>query len=276
MSKLPSMPLFVDVFVSDTVHLSNEQMGMYIRLLFFAWNKNGDGIPDDSELINRVCLANTEKEQDIAGNILNEFFELRVGETPEENSWHNKRLEKEWNYTIDLVKKRSFAGTKGSTKRQQNANKTSTPRPTPTPTPIPIYKYIDLFNMFWEKIDNKIGKGQAEKTFCKGESFYNLQSLDEAEKWVVKMAELYNSHCQEKKEFAQHPSTWLNAKGYEDKPMDFQEKPKDNGFSRERNYKDYVGFVKRGQHTTWLSNEMVRQMLKEGLISEEESKNYGV
>ena len=68
MSKLPSMPLFVDVFVSDTVHLSNEQMGMYIRLLFFAWNKNGEGIPDDAELINRVCLANTEKEKDISIN----------------------------------------------------------------------------------------------------------------------------------------------------------------------------------------------------------------
>ena len=35
-SKLPSLPLFTDTFVSDTVHLTNEAIGMYIRLLCFA------------------------------------------------------------------------------------------------------------------------------------------------------------------------------------------------------------------------------------------------
>lgn len=266
MSKLPSMPLFIDVFVADTVHLSNEQLGMYVRLLCFAWTKNGSGIFDDAELIHRVCLANTEKEKETSLNIVDEFFELRLGDTPEENRWYNKRLEKEWNYTIDLVNKRSIAGTKSATKRQQTANKTSTPRPIPKPIP------INIFNIWWSKVNNKIGKGQAEKTFCKGflnEDFENLENnLDD-------LAKLYNKHCEEKKEFAQHPSTWLNAKGYLDKPMDIGSKTQFDILPQKRSIENYVSFVKKGVHTTYIDDTMVRQMYKEGLISKQELKDYG-
>lgn len=274
MSKLPSMPLFIDVFVADTVHLSNEQLGMYVRLLCFAWTKNGSGIQDDAELINRVCLANTEKEKQTSLSIIDEFFELRLGDTPEENRWYNKRLEKEWNYTIDLVNKRSIAGTKSATKRQQTANKTSTPRPIPKPIP------INIFNIWWSKINNKIGKGQAEKTFCKGflnEDFPELENKDTFAVTVLldNLAELYNKHCADKKEFAQHPSTWLNAKGYLDKPMEFKEKNENYGLPRQKNFRDYVSFVKKGVHTTYIDDTMVRQMYKEGLISKQELKDYG-
>ena len=43
---------------------------------------------------------------------------------------------------------------------------------------------------------------------------------------------------------------------------------------RERNLKDYVGFVKRGQHTTWLSDDMVEKMYRLQLITEEEYKKW--
>ena len=43
---------------------------------------------------------------------------------------------------------------------------------------------------------------------------------------------------------------------------------------RERNLKDYVGFVQRGQHTTWLSDDMVKQMYDEDLITEEVYKKW--
>ena len=43
---------------------------------------------------------------------------------------------------------------------------------------------------------------------------------------------------------------------------------------RERNLKDYVGFVKRGQHTTWLSDDMVEEMYRLQLITEEEYKKW--
>ena len=43
---------------------------------------------------------------------------------------------------------------------------------------------------------------------------------------------------------------------------------------RERNLKDYVGFVQRGQHTTWLSDDMVKEMYRRQLITKEEFKKW--
>ena len=43
---------------------------------------------------------------------------------------------------------------------------------------------------------------------------------------------------------------------------------------RNKNLKDYVGFVQRGQHTTWLSDDMVKQMYDEDLITEEVYKKW--
>jgi hypothetical protein len=39
--KLPSLPLFTDTFVAETTHLTNKQIGMYIRILCWSWTKKG-------------------------------------------------------------------------------------------------------------------------------------------------------------------------------------------------------------------------------------------
>ena len=128
MSKLPSMPLFTDVFISDTVHLTNEEIGIYIKLLCFAWTKNGGGIVNDANANFRICGAYSKREQDLVTKIINEFFYL------ENDKWYNARLKKEWQYTTDLVDKRRNAGILGQQRRQQIANKLSTPKPKPTRT----------------------------------------------------------------------------------------------------------------------------------------------
>ena len=53
----------------------------------------------------------------------------------------------------------------------------------------------------------------------------------------VQLADLYNKHCESQTDmkFAQHPSTWLNAKGYLDKPMS----KKNND---EFNYETFCGY----------------------------------
>ena len=37
MAKLPKMNLFVDAFNSDTVYLTEEELGLYMRMIFYAW-----------------------------------------------------------------------------------------------------------------------------------------------------------------------------------------------------------------------------------------------
>jgi uncharacterized protein YdaU (DUF1376 family) len=50
MSKMPKMNLWIDAFNSDTSFLSDEELGIYFRLIFFAWSREGY-IPDDIDFI---------------------------------------------------------------------------------------------------------------------------------------------------------------------------------------------------------------------------------
>ena len=83
-----------------------------------------------------------------------------------------------------------------------------------------------------------------------------------------KLAELYNNHFQNKKDYAQHPASWLNSGAYLD------QKEETYNVQPEKSYKDYVWFVKKGMRSTRISDDMVRQMRKENLITEEEFKKW--
>jgi uncharacterized protein YdaU (DUF1376 family) len=39
-NKFHALQLFTDTFTAETVHLTNNKIGIYIRLLSFAWTKN--------------------------------------------------------------------------------------------------------------------------------------------------------------------------------------------------------------------------------------------
>ena len=126
-------------------------------------------------------------------------------------------------------------------------------------------KYIlSKFDEFWSKVKRKVSKGQSEKAFKKL-----------AREWIDKpseLASLYNQHCASKDDiqFSQHPSTWLNAKGFEDTI----ETSEPVSISQHKNYKNYVFFVKKGIRTTAISDDMVRKMYEEKLITEQEYKNW--
>lgn len=47
MADFPAMPLFTDAYMADTQHLTNEEHGVYLRLLMFAWRTPGCCLPDD-------------------------------------------------------------------------------------------------------------------------------------------------------------------------------------------------------------------------------------
>jgi hypothetical protein len=92
----------------------------------------------------------------------------------------------------------------------------------------------------------------------------------------VQLADLYNKHCESQTDmkFAQHPSTWLNAKGYLDKPMSKEKNDEFSMIPQKKPLENYVNFVKKGVHTTFIDDTMVKQMLVRGLITEEEFKKW--
>ena len=69
--KLPSIPLFTDTFTAETVHLSNEEVGIYIRLLCFAWTKNAK--PFSTLSAERICHCVDINCKETVKKVLNEL-----------------------------------------------------------------------------------------------------------------------------------------------------------------------------------------------------------
>src|SRR5258707_12475914 len=98
------MPVFTDALIGDTTHLSTEEFGAYCLILFATWRNNGTALPDDDRRLAYVCRVTGARWRKKLRPILVQFFELSDG------TWHQKRLEKEWNY---IKSKKQIAMNKG-------------------------------------------------------------------------------------------------------------------------------------------------------------------
>jgi uncharacterized protein YdaU (DUF1376 family) len=206
--KFHALQLFTDTFAAETVHLTNEAIGIYIRLLCFNWTKNTK--PFTTESAYRICQCRLDECRDMVDLVLNEFFILQK----DKNTWTHKRLVKEYDYLTAKYKKKSEAGKLGMEIRYGSvSNKSLTPIPRPRPNNI----YIDDFNKFWDLIRIKKGsKKLAQQKFlkeCEGQS-------------PEEIAEAFNRYSAEvkDKQFVAHVATWLSQRRFED---EVNNKPKE-------------------------------------------------
>ncbi|MEC8274024.1 MAG: YdaU family protein [Bacteroidota bacterium] len=207
--KLKAWYLFTEDFVAGTQHLSNEEVGIYIRLLCFNWNKRCSGIPNDSSTQYRIANCFTDNEKKSCDNVLQEFFVLV------NDKFQNERQLQEYLYISRRMEASKENGKLGGRPKKPSDNLDKTPLPhTPTSTSYPKKikqpNYNPLFKVFWEKVTNKVSKGTAEKNYMKLE-----------DKWIEKpeeLADMYNKYYKsvEDKQFAKQPAFWLSAKKYED------------------------------------------------------------
>ena len=89
---------------------------------------------------------------------------------------------------------------------------------------------------FWELVDNKVSKGQANKNYQRLEKEWALQPKE-----LAKHYNDYYSSIPEKK-FAKQPAFWLSAEKYLD------EKPKEYSKQDEEDYKlkSYIQMFRKG------------------------------
>ena len=141
MSQAPSMPLFSDAYLADTMHLSLEEHGAYLKLLMITWRNNGQPLPDDDTRISRMLGVTAAKWRAKLRPVLSPFFDLSGG------VWRQKRLEKEWQITQENIKRqRERAKSRWNRNALENNNSedaTASPRhmpqechPSPSPTPV--------------------------------------------------------------------------------------------------------------------------------------------
>lgn len=105
MSSRPFMQLYVSDFIGDTLHLSAEQVGVYMLFLMAMWNAGGV-LPDDEAKLARVARMSIKKWRSISDDIL-EFFERHDGAIS-----HN-RMTEELQKVESKTQSRASAGAKG-------------------------------------------------------------------------------------------------------------------------------------------------------------------
>lgn len=107
MSQAPSMPLFCDAYLADTMHLSLEEHGAYLKLLMITWRNNGQPLPDDDARIARMLGIPVSRWTKYLRPVIVPFFDVSSG------FLRQKRLEKEWNYCAAVSARNSANGKRG-------------------------------------------------------------------------------------------------------------------------------------------------------------------
>ena len=214
-NKFHALQLFTDTFAAETVHLTNEQIGIYIRLLCFCWTKNTKHFKSENAW--RICQCINEDCQVAVQSILQEFF-IPTDDTLSE--WSHKRLTAEHEYLTAKYKRKSIAGKKGADARYSANGKTMAPIPIPKPIPN-LNKYDSSFENLWSSLNIKRGsKFSANKIFQKISE--EIQDID--------IAEIYNKQqLGVEAKFVPHFSTWLMQRRWEIQEQDqkHQENPAD-------------------------------------------------
>ena len=127
--KLKAWYLFTDDFIAGTQHLTNLEVGIYIRLLCWNWNKKCVGIPSDNITYYRIASCHTHNEKEACDNVLREFFILM-----ETNKYQNAKQLEEYLFITRRMEASRENGRLGG--RPKNLAKT----PLPLPLPIPLNK----------------------------------------------------------------------------------------------------------------------------------------
>ena len=106
MAEFPALPLWTDAFIADTVHLNNEQIGVYIRLIVASWRARDCCLPDDNNRL-ATTVGMTRKKWLATRPIIAEFFIIEAG------FWRQKRL----TFEREKVRGLSHRGRKGAAAR---------------------------------------------------------------------------------------------------------------------------------------------------------------
>ena len=205
-NKFHALQLFTDTFTAETVHLTNDAIGIYIRLLSFAWTKNTKPFKEKDAF--RICQCIDDECELKVMEVLKEFF--IISELDGQFSFTHKRLVQEHAYLVDKYHRRSEAGKKGGLAKRENATSKNV-APIPSPSPSPKNSIYDQdFEYLWSLLHKK--KGSKYKAYGYWLKFNNFINLD-----IENVARIYNNQIKgiEDTKFIPHFATWLSQRRWE-------------------------------------------------------------
>jgi len=203
MAKAPYMPLFVDAFVADTMHLSAEEIGAYMLLLMAMWRHGGELADDDKQLarVTKLTLAQWKRVRPKLP--LLHFESEKVTQ---------KRLKKEWEFMCEFRERQSRNARSKPLKinGQHQATTTNRHKPNTMPNVSPQDQDQDQsnesesFNQFWNLYPRKVGKDAARRAFT---SAIKRAPLNDVLRGVARYAKARRG---QEPRYTAHAATWLN------------------------------------------------------------------
>ena len=109
------MPVYIGDYLADTMHLSTEQHGAYLLLLFHLWRR---GILQDDDVVLAQITGLPISAWSICRAVLAEFFEIHDG------LWHHGRVERE---RIRVAAKQQSNASRAKLGASSRWNKTAPP-----------------------------------------------------------------------------------------------------------------------------------------------------
>lgn len=79
MSEAPAMPVFCDAYLADTMHLSLDEHGAYVKILMVTWRNNGIPLKDDPKRIARVLGISVSRWVTKLRPVIIGFFDVTDG-----------------------------------------------------------------------------------------------------------------------------------------------------------------------------------------------------
>lgn len=260
---IPALYFYVESWITGTQDLTPQQRGIYIQLLSHAQVRNGRGLFNDVVKLSRLCLQcnpddliNWEQQQKDLYYILKTKFILKKNEEGID-AYFNERQQKEY----DIARKKKDQVIQSNEKYNKKRNNNNGIVTMSSDSDIDT----DIFITIWNKLTYKRGsKEQASKVFKKVDTNIKPELI----------IQKYNALCSQAEDpkYIPHFVKWLRDKRWDEELP--AEKTEQIGVTAQRNFKDYVSFVKRGQHITMITTDMVSDMLKDNLITQEEHDRW--
>jgi uncharacterized protein YdaU (DUF1376 family) len=246
MTKIWKMGISPDNFISDTQDLTNEELGVYFRLLCYAWKKEAY-LPKDRERLKRIGQNCEDK---IMNYLLETFF------IEDDQGFYCKAQKEEFDWVVEKSEKAKESAERRWNKQserisERNANYSHS---------YSNNKHIDdLFEFIWQSIKVKRGtKANGLKAFKK---IFKNKEVPEKD-FIIKQ---FNLKCDtvSDKQYIPHFSTWLNSEGWTEE-LTSEEKSEfklDN-----RNPFRNLTLWKKGIKTLNDNDADIRQAYKDGLL----------
>ena len=251
--KFPYIDFYYADWRSGCAGMTAQQEGLYARLFCHLGLANGKGLPNDFNFIFRMVCDPTDDLETMEQQKKDLMWVITHKLALVDGRYHQLVQKKRRENKIDIARIRQETGKKGGlAKAKQMSSKDSVS--------------VSIYNNIWEQLAVKRGSKS------EGLKFWLRKAKDVKPDTLI---EKYNALCRQADDpkFIPHFATWLNHERWEEE-LPVKKETDSFGVPPKKTHKDYVGFVKKGIRSTSISDDMVAQMLKENLITEEEFKRW--